>query len=142
MFDGAAVESRIVRRVKRILRPVYPRDTLDDSIFEKMQEYIDDAIEIGVSMRLEQSRFVSTFPIQGAAYQTARHSTGGDEQSGAIRICTFPGIIKQSMFLGQTAAGDVTIFRARVHLESSFQHLRLDPVLPTENNDPQTMVSQ
>lgn len=125
MFDGPAVQTRIVRRIKRILRPVYPRELPDDVVFDKLQDYISDAIEISVAMRLEQTRFVSTFPIQGAAYQAGRHSTGGEEQTGPIRMCTFPGIIKQSMFLGASLPTDVSIFRARVHLESAFQHMNL-----------------
>lgn len=134
MFDGTAVQNRIMRRIKRILRPIYPRELSDDSIFEKLQDYIGDAIEIAVSMRLEQARFVSTFPIQGAAYQAARHSTGGEEQNGPIRMCTFPGIIKQAMFLGASIPSDISIFRARVHLESGFQHLKLKlPPPPQED---------
>ena len=133
MFDGPAVQTRIVRSIKRILRPVYPRELQDDSIFDKLQDYIGDAIEIAVAMRLEQARFVSTFPIQGAAYQAARHSTGGEEQSGPIRMCTFPGIIKQAMFLGASMPADISVFRARVHLESAFQHLKLTlPPIPPE----------
>jgi len=130
MFDGPAVQNRIVRRIKRILRPIYPRELVDDAIFEKLQDYIGDAIEIAVAMRLEQARFVSTFPIQGAAYQAVRHTTGGEEQSGPIRICTFPGIIKQNMFLGASVPTDISIFRARVHLESAFQHLKLTALPP------------
>ena len=125
MFEGPAVQTRIVRRIKRILRPIYPRELPDDAIFEKLQDYISDAIEIAVTMRLEQARFVSTFPIQGAGYQAARHTTGGEEQTGPIRMCTFPGIIKQTMFLGASMPTDISIFRARVHLESAFQHLKL-----------------
>lgn len=125
MFDGPAVQTRIFRRIKRILRPVHPRDLPDDAVFEKLQQYLGDAIEIAVAMRLEQTRFVSTFPIQGATYAAARHTTGGEEQTGPIRMCTFPGIIKQSMFLGASSSSDISIFKARVHLESSFQHLKL-----------------
>jgi hypothetical protein len=132
MFEGAAVESRIVRRMKRILRPVYPRDSPDDAIFDKLQEYIGSAIEIAVAMRLEQARFVSTFPIQGAAYQPMRHSTGGDDQTGAIRMCTFPGIIKQAMFLGASTPTDISIFRARVHLDSAFQNMNWELPLAKE----------
>jgi hypothetical protein len=138
MFDGAAVEGRFLRRIKRILRPIHPRDTPDDAIFDKLQEYVNNAIEIAVTMRMEQARFVSTFPIQGAPFSAARHSTGGEEQSGPIRMCTFPGIIKQAMFLGASAPSDISIFKARVHLESTFHHLELN--LPaagekgTENN--------
>jgi hypothetical protein len=132
MFEGEAVESRIVRRIKRILRAIHPRDSPDDAIFEKLQEYVRHAIEIAVAMRLEQARFVSTFPIQGAAYQPARHSTGGDDQTGAIRMCTFPGIIKQAMFLGASTATDISIFRARVHLESAFANMEWVLPLPQE----------
>lgn len=128
MFEGETVESRIVRRIKRILRPVHPRESPEDVVFEKLQEYVHNAIEIAVAMRLEQARFVSTFPIQGAAYQLARHSTGGDDQTGAIRMCTFPGIIKQAMFLGASTATDISIFRARVHLDSAFANM--DWILP------------
>jgi len=79
---------------------------------------------------------VSTFPIQGAAYQPSRHSTGGEDQVGAIRMCTFPGIIKQAMFLGASLPSDISIFRARVHLDSTFQHLKLDlPPLPQPDGD-------
>jgi hypothetical protein len=135
MFDGSGVQTRIVRRIKRILRPVYPRDLPDDTVFDKLQEYIGDAVEIGVAMRLEQARFVSTFPIQGAAYQPARHTTGGEEQIGPIRMCTFPGIIKQTMFLGASMPTDISIIRARVHLESAFQHLKLAlPPTPQEED--------
>ena len=127
MFDGKSVEGRIMRRIKRILRPVHPRDSPpDEAIFDKLSEYINHAVEIAVAMRFEQGRFVSTFPIQGAAYQSARHSTGGEDQSGAIRMCTFPGIIKQAMFLGASMPTDISIFKARVHLESAFQHMKLD----------------
>jgi len=126
MFDGSVVETRVLRRIRRILRPIHPRDSPDDEIFEKLQEYIHDAIELAVAMRLEQARFVSTFPIQAASYQPSRHSTGGEEQSGAVRMCIFPGIIKQSMFLGTSTAADISIFKARVHLESVFEHLRLN----------------
>lgn len=80
-------------------------------------------------MRMEQARFVSAFPIQGATYNAARHTTGGEDQSGPVRLCTFPGIIKQSMFLGASLPSDISIYRARVHLASAFQHLKLD--LPT-----------
>lgn len=141
MFDGPAVQTRIVRRIKRILRPIYPRELPDDAIFEKLQDYIGDAIEISVAMRLEQARFVSTFPIQGAGYQAARHTTGGEEQSGPIRMCTFPGIIKQAMFLGASTATDISIFRARVHLESAFQHLKLTvpPPPPQEEEQPRKL---
>ena len=139
MFDGPAVQSRIVRRIKRILRPVHPRDIPDDIVFDKLQEYIGDAIEIAVAMRLEQTRFVSTFPIQGAAYQQSRHSTGGEDQTGAIRMCTFPGIIKQAMFLGASLPSDISIFRARVHLDSTFQHLKLD-LPPVPQTDDETSV--
>ena len=136
MFDGPGVQSRIVRRIKRILRPVHPRDAPDDAVFDKLQEYIVDAIEIAVAMRLEQARFVSTFPIQGAAYQPSRHSTGGEDQVGAIRMCTFPGIIKQAMFLGASLPSDISIFRARVHQDSTFQHLKLDlPSAPQPDGD-------
>lgn len=123
MFDGASVEGRITRRIKRILRSVYPRDTPEDAIFDKLQEYINSAIELAIAMRLEQARFVSTFPIQGAAFLPNRHTTGGNEQTGLIRMCTFPGIIKQAMFLGASTSTDVSIFKARVHLESAFQNL-------------------
>ena len=133
MFDGASVEGRITRRIKRILRSVHPRDTPDDSIFDKLQEYINSAIEIAISMRLEQARFVSTFPIQGAAFLPNRHTTGGDEQTGSIRMCTFPGIIKQTMFLGASTSTDISIFKARVHLESAFQNLPLS--LPTDSEE-------
>ena len=126
MFDGPAVEQRLTRRIKRILRPIYPRETLDEAVFEKLHEYLRDAIEITSVMRLEQARFVSTFPIHGAPYQPQRHTTGGDDQTGNIRICTFPGIIKQAMFLGASTQSDVSVFLARVHLESSFQYLKLD----------------
>lgn len=135
MFDGPAVQIRIVRRIKRILRPVCPRELLDDAIFDKLQEYMSDAVQIAVAMRLEQTRFVSTFPIQGAVYQPARHSTGGEEQSGSIRMCTFPGIIKQAMFLGASMPTDISIFRARVQLESSFQHLKLSLPPPTPREE-------
>lgn len=127
MFDGAAVESRILRHLKRILRPVLPKDLPDDTVFEKLKDYIGDAIEIAISMRLEQARFVSTFPIAGATFQPLRHSTGGEDQTGLIRMCTFPGVVKQSAFLGPAAPTDLTIFKARVHLESNFQYLGLDP---------------
>jgi hypothetical protein len=125
MFDGASVEGRITRRIKRILRSVHPRDSPDDAIFDKLQEYINSAIEIAIAMRLEQARFVSTFPIEGAAFLPNRHTTGGDEQTGSIRMCTFPGIIKQAMFLGASTPTDISIFKARVHLESAFQSLPL-----------------
>jgi hypothetical protein len=122
-----------MRRMKRILRPIHPREVPDEAIFEKLQEYLGNAIEIAIAMRLEQARFVSTFPIQGAPYQAQRHSTGGEDQTGPIRMCTFPGIIKQGMFLGASAASDISVFQARVHLESSFQHLKLDLSSPHEN---------
>lgn len=139
MFDGKAVEGRIMRRLKRILRPIHPRDSPpDDAIFDKLQEYIAHAIEIAVSMRLEQGRFVSTFPIQGAVFQPPRHSTGGEDQKGAIRMCTFPGIIKQSMFLGASVVSDISIFKARVHLESTFQHLELELPTPDEEKQAET----
>jgi len=80
-------------------------------------------------MRLEQARFVSTFPIQAASFQASRHSTGGEDQSGPIRMCIFPGIIKQGMFLGASTPADISIFKARVHLESAFDHLKLDQSL-------------
>jgi hypothetical protein len=127
MFDGAAVEFRILRRLKRVLRPIHPREMPDEAIFERLQEYLGDAIEIAISMRLEQARFVSTFPIQGAVFQPHRHSTGGEEQTGLIRMCTFPGVVKQSVFLGASNPTDVSIFKARVHLQSTFQYLGLDP---------------
>jgi hypothetical protein len=95
-------------------------------IFDKLGDYIGDAVEIAVAMRLEHPRFVSTFPIQGASFQSNRHTIGGDEQTGSIRVCTFPGIIKQQMFLGASLPTDVSIYKARVHLESSFEHLNLD----------------
>ena len=126
MFDGSPAEQRLTRRIKRILRPIYPREPLDEAIFEKLHEYLRDAIDIAIAMRLEQARFVSTFPIHGAAYQPQRHSTGGEEQAGAIRICIFPGVIKQAMFLGASTPSDISVFLARVHLESSFQYLKLD----------------
>jgi hypothetical protein len=133
MFEGTSVEGRITRRIKRILRSVHPRDIPDDAIFDKLQEYISSAIEIAIAMRLEQARFVSTFPIQGAAFLPNRHTTGGDEQTGAIRMCTFPGIIKQTMFLGASTSTDISIFKARVHLESSFQKLPLSQPIESEN---------
>lgn len=133
MFEGASVEPRITRRIKRILRSVHPRDTPEDSIFDKLQEYISSAIEIAIAMRLEQARFVSTFPIQGAAFLPNRHTTGGDEQTGSIRMCTFPGIIKQTMFLGASTPTDISIFKARVHLESAFQNLPLSR--PTDSEE-------
>jgi hypothetical protein len=133
MFDGTAVGSRIFRHLRRILRPIHPKETPDDAIFEKLQEYINQAIEIAVSMRLEQARFVSTFPIRGAAFQNLRHSTGGEEQTGLIRMCTFPGVVKQTNFLGASPA-DMSIFKARVHLQSTFQYLGMDPEV--SDNDP------
>ena len=141
MFDGSAVEGRLMRRIKRVLRPLHPRDVPDDAIFEKLQEYIGDAIEIAVAMRMELVRFVSAFPIEGATYQPARHSTGGEEQTGPIRMCTFPGIIKQAMFLGASTNSDISIFRARVHLESAFQHLHLNSTNEDEKQ-PETVSKQ
>jgi hypothetical protein len=123
MFEGSAVEARIVRRIRRILRPVHPRQTPEDVVFEKLAEYVHDAIELARAMRLEQTRFVSTFPIEAASFQPSRHSTGGEEQSGSVRICVFPGIIKQEMYLGTSTAADISIFKARVHLQSAFEHL-------------------
>lgn len=133
MFDGPAVEGRILRRIRRILRPIHPRETPDDIIFEKLQEYIHNAIDLAITMRLEQARFVSTFPIQAAAFQASRHSTGGEDQSGPIRMCIFPGIIKQTMFLGASTPVDISIFKARVHLESAFEQLHLNSPLQKEN---------
>jgi hypothetical protein len=133
MFEGTSVEGRITRRIKRILRSVHPRDIPDDAIFDRLQEYINSSIEIAIAMRLEQARFVSTFPIQGAAFLPNRHTTGGDEQNGAIRMCTFPGIIKQTMFLGASTSTDVSIFKARVHLESSFQKLPSSQPMEPDN---------
>jgi hypothetical protein len=135
MFDGTAVQARVVRRIKRILRPIYPRDHLDDAIFDKFQDYMNDVFAIAVAMRLEQDRFVSTFPTQGASFQSTRHSTGGEEQTGLIRLCTFPGIIKQTMFLGASTPDDTSIFRARVYLDSTFQHLDLGPIA-TQDGEP------
>ena len=130
------MQGRLLRRVRRILRPIYPRDLPDDSVFDKLADYIGDAVEIAISMRLERDRFVSTFPIQGATFQSNRHTTGGEEQAGPIRMCTFPGIIKQTMFLGASQPSDISIYKARVHLESSFQHLKLNlPALPVSEED-------
>jgi hypothetical protein len=134
MFDGSAVEGRVVRRIRRILRQVLPRESPDDGIFEKLEEYIHGAVEVAIAMRLEQARFVSTFPIQGAVFQPSRHSTGGEEQSGLVRMCIFPGIIKQGMFLGASTPTDVSIFKARVHLDSAFVHLR-PGLLPTPESN-------
>jgi hypothetical protein len=142
MFDGAAVQARIVRRIARILRQIHPREHPEDAIFEKLQDYTNDAFAIAVEMRLEQDRFVSLFPTQGASFQTARHSTGGEEQSGLIRICTFPGIIKQTMFLGVSAVDDVSIFKARVHLNSTFQHLDLGPIVAVQEEGLAAVPSQ
>jgi len=142
MFDGAAVQARIVRRIRRILRQIYPRDNPDDAIFDKFQDYMNDAFAIAMAMRLEQDRFVSTFPTQGASFHPARHSTGGEEQSGLIRLCTFPGVIKQTMFLGASTPEDISIFRARVYLDSAFQHLDLGPIVAVQEPGPDTTLSQ
>ena len=114
-----------MKRLRRILRQVYPRELPNDLIFDKLQEYLGDAIEIALTMRLEQTRFVSTFPVQGATFQPQMQSLGGEEQSGPIRMCTFPGIIKQASFLGLSTSSDISIYPARVQLESSFKHLNL-----------------
>jgi hypothetical protein len=130
MFDGSTVEGRIIRRIKRILNPIHPRETPDDAIFEKLEEYAHAAVVIAIAMRLEQARFVSTFPIQTAPFQSSRHSTGGEDQSGYVRMCIFPGIIKQGMFLGASTPADISIFKARVHLDSAFVHLKM-AILPS-----------
>ena len=100
---------------------------------------MNDAFAIAVAMRLEQDRFVSMFPTQGASFHPARHSTGGEEQTGLIRLCTFPGVIKQSMFLGASIPEDISIFRARVYLDSTFQHLDLGPIVAAQEGEAATL---
>jgi hypothetical protein len=123
------VEQRILKHIRRVLRPVYPqKEAPEDAVFEKLREYIRDAIQLSILMRMEQSRFVSAFFTMGADFQPSRHSTGGEEQSGRVRMCIFPGIIKQTLFLGASTPADTSVFLARVHLDSVFSYLKLDPL--------------
>lgn len=122
MFDGSSVEQNIFKSIKCVLRHIYPRahsDAVNDTIFEELKTHLSEAISVAVTMRLESCRFISTFPIKGARFVSQRHSIADENnQSGAIRMCVFPGIIKQKEFLGASKPTDVSIFKANVYLES------------------------
>lgn len=131
IFDKKNVQGRIFRRIKSIIRHIQPKPSLalNEAIYGELWGLIETATEISISMRLEKARFISSFPISGAVFLAARHYVHGAEdlqQVGSIRMCLFPGIIKQNQFLGASKPTGISIIKARVLLQTKFEYLKLD----------------
>jgi hypothetical protein len=120
MFDGRTVVTGIVKNIRRVLQNIQLDS--NDSPFHELQGFVETAVEISVSMRLERARFVSHLPLAGDPFLDLLHQIDGvrprEEGYYSIGMALFPLITKQIMFIGSelTAA---TIFKGRVEIQLS-----------------------
>lgn len=122
-FDGTIAENRIRKAVARPLARICSKlkSAPDDkSISNSIQNYLYRVAELSKTMRLDLSRYVSTFPIKGANFLSTKHQADMLTGDQLIVLCTFPSIIKQARYLAASSSSDVTIIRARVCLRSKY----------------------